>query len=77
MLSQQVLELKVQIDNIFARRENFVNHEREGLDAEGRIGAKRVSGYLEALRDEQRVAESRLEELERELEDLKRDCGEN
>ena len=74
MLSQQVAELRVQIDNIFARRENFTNHVREGFDVDGRIGAERISGYLEALRDEQVVAEDWLEELERELEDLKRDC---
>ena len=67
----------MQLDNIFARRENLANYVREGFDADGRIGAERMSGYLEALRDEQVVAEARLEELERELEDLKRDCENN
>ena len=74
LLSQQVAELRVQLDSIFARRENLANHVREGFDANERIGADRMSGYLAALRDEQVVAEARLEELERELEDLRRDC---
>ena len=74
LLSQQVAELKVQLDSICAKRENLANHVREGFDANGRIGADRMSGYYAALRDEQVVIEARLEDLERELEDLRRDC---
>ena len=74
LLSQKVIELKIEIDNIFARRENFSNYVREGVDANGRLGEERVSDYLAALRDEQTAAEARLGELEHELEELKRDC---
>ena len=64
----------MQLDSISAKRENLANHEREGFDANGRIGAERMSGYYAALRDEQMGIEARLEDLEREMEDLRRDC---
>ena len=52
VLSQKVIELKIEIDNIFARRENFSNYVREGVDANRRLGKERVSDYLASLRDE-------------------------
>ena len=36
LLSQKVIKLRVEIENIFARRENFSNYVREGVDANGR-----------------------------------------
>ena len=51
MLSQQVGELKVQLDSIYAKRENLANHVREGFDVNGRIGADRMSGNYAARRE--------------------------
>ena len=74
LLVQRVNELRVEIDNIFAMRDNFANYLRDGFDANRRIGAERVSWYLRRLREQQIEAERKVEELETEIERLRREC---
>ena len=74
LLVQRVNELRVEIDNIFAMRDNFANYLRDGFDANRRIGAERVTWYLRRLREQQIDAEARVEELEAEIEALRREC---
>ena len=74
VLVQRVNELRVEIDNIFAMRDNFANYMRDGFDANRRIGAERVNWYLRRLREQQMDAEARVEELEAEIEQLRREC---
>ena len=74
LLVQRVNELRVEIDNIFAMRDNFANYLRDGFDANRRIGAERVTWYLRRLREQQIEAETRVEELEAEIEALRREC---
>ena len=74
LLVQRVNELRVEIDNIFAMRDNFANYLRDGFDANRRIGAERVSWYLRRLREQQIEAERKVEELETEIAQLRREC---
>ena len=74
LLIQKVNELRVEIDNIFAMRDNFANYMRDGFDANRRIGAERVTWYLSRLREQQIEAETKVEELEAEIEQLRREC---
>ena len=74
LLVQRDNELRVEIDNIFAMRDNFANYVRDGFDANRRIGAERVAWYLSRLREQQMEAERKVEELEAEIEQLRREC---
>ena len=77
LLVQRVNELRVEIDNIFAMRDNFAKYVRDGFDANRQIGAERVSWYLSRLREQQIEAEKKVEELETEIEQLRRECEES
>ena len=71
LMVQMVNEMRVEIDNIFAMRDNFANYMRDGFDANRRIGAERVTWYLRRLREQQIEAETKVEELEAEIEELR------
>ena len=74
LLVQMVNVLLFFIYNFFAMRDNFANYLRDGFDANWRIGAERVSWYLRRLREQQIEAERKVEELETEIERLRREC---